>query len=635
MYTAQPAQKSNRFLLTCGILFAAFACLGVLALGVLAWSGVFNTPESAGLTLAVRTPAPVAAGSRFELGVRITNPGKSAVQVTRISLPAALLAAAELTGSRPAYSAFAQNGSQTVYQYDLTVAPGKTIEVDFAFKALQAGDYSGTLTVSGATTSTDADLSVVISEPTPAMALKATAVPAAPTLAPTVALAPTALSTIPYHAVVQILAEVEVDGKTTIGWSGSGTIISPDGLILTNAHVVLSDRYYTVKNLIVAITTAQDAPPEQRYLMKLLQADQKLDIAVGRIATDLQGNPVDPASLNLPTAVIGNSDELNLGDPLTIIGYPGIGGETVTLTRGDVSGFTAEAAYGNRAFIKTSATISGGNSGGLASNARGELIGIPSQLGYGGDGQYIDCRVLADTNRDGVIDNQDSCVPTGGFINALRPIKLAMALIDAAKRGEVNIVSGSSGATPQKPAPAGGGVLFQDDFSDPNSGWEVISDSDSAVGYANGTYEVSVFQPKYLTWSYLVPSYDDTVLRVDAKVTKATKAGDYGLICRRQDADNFYGFEVSEDGYFVIYKYVAGQYTALYDWEASDAIPVGKTAQLTVSCAGDQLSLAVGGTVLATVTDSSFSSGNVGLIAGTMDKPGLTVAFDNFSILKP
>ena len=629
MYTAQPAQKSNRLLLTCGILFAAFACLGVLALGLLALSGVFNPPEASSLTLALKAPAPVAAGSRFEVGVRITNPGRSSVRVTRISLPGALLAAAEVTGSRPAYTAFAPNGSQTVYQYDLSIAPGKTIEVDFALKALQAGDFSGTLTVSGGAASTDADLRVVITEPTAAVALKATAVPPAPTLAPT------ALSTIPYHAVVQILAEVEVDGKTTIGWSGSGTIISPDGLILTNAHVVLSDRYYTVKNLIVAITTAQDAPPEQRYLMKLLQADQKLDIAVGRIATDLQGNPVDPASLNLPTAMIGNSDELNLGDPLTIIGYPGIGGETVTLTRGDVSGFTAEADYGNRAFIKTSATISGGNSGGLASNAKGELIGIPSQLGYGGDGQFIDCRVLADTNRDGVIDNQDSCVPTGGFINALRPIKLAIALIEAAKGGEVNIVSGSSGTTPQQPAPSGSKVLYQDDFSDPGSGWEVISDSDSAVGYANGAYQVSVFQPKYLTWSYLEPAYDDTVLRVDAKVTKATRAGDYGLICRRQDAENFYGFEVSEDGYFVIYKYVAGEYTALHDWEASDAIPSGKTVQLTVSCVGDQLSLAVGGTVLAAVTDSSFSSGNVGLIAGTMDTPGLTVAFDNFAILKP
>ena len=78
----------------------------------------------------------------------------------------------------------------------------------------------------------------------------------------------------------------------------------------------------------------------------------------------------------------------------------------------------------------------GGNSGGLASTPGGEIIGVPTQLGYGGEDQYVDCRVLADTNRDGYVDEYDNCVPTGGFINALRPINLAMPLIEAAQRGE-------------------------------------------------------------------------------------------------------------------------------------------------------------------------------------------------------
>ena len=62
---------------------------------------------------------------------------------------------------------------------------------------------------------------------------------------------------------------------------------------------------------------------------------------------------------------LGDSDALHLGDDILILGYPGIGGETITLTRGEVSGFhLCKRGYGNRAFIKTSATIAGGNSGG-------------------------------------------------------------------------------------------------------------------------------------------------------------------------------------------------------------------------------------------------------------------------------
>ena len=240
---------------------------------------------------------------------------------------------------------------------------------------------------------------------------------------------------IPFEAVVQIIALYLEDGEYYVGWTGSGTVITPQGLILTNAHVVLPDRYFNVDALAVAFTTQEDQAPEAQFLAEVLQADAALDIAVLQIISDLDDNPIDPNTLNLPFVPMGNADDLRLGDSVTILGYPGIGGETITLTRGEVSGFTSEAGRGDRAFIKTSATIAGGNSGGLAADANGYLIGVPTQLGYGGDDQFVDCRVLADTNRDGVVDDRDNCIPTGGFINALRPINLAMPLIEAAQEG--------------------------------------------------------------------------------------------------------------------------------------------------------------------------------------------------------
>ena len=124
-------------------------------------------------------------------------------------------------------------------------------------------------------------------------------------------------------------------------------MISPDGLILTNAHEELPDRYFDVDALAEAFSIREDQPPEALYYAELLQADAALDIAVIQITTDLDDIPVDYDSLNLPYVPLGDADTLRLGDTITILGYPGIGGETITLSRGEVSGFTSEEGRGD------------------------------------------------------------------------------------------------------------------------------------------------------------------------------------------------------------------------------------------------------------------------------------------------
>jgi len=166
---------------------------------------------------------------------------------------------------------------------------------------------------------------------TPTSAPQPTAIPATPTQSAF------ANPAIPFEAVVQIWAlYYDEAGEGQIGWTGSGTIVSPDGLVLTNAHVVLPDRYFPVDELIIAMTISQDQEPVPSYYAEVLQADATLDLAVIRVTHDYDGNEVDPATLALPYALLGDSDELDLGDRLTILGYPGIGGDTVTLTSGEV-----------------------------------------------------------------------------------------------------------------------------------------------------------------------------------------------------------------------------------------------------------------------------------------------------------
>jgi serine protease Do len=238
------------------------------------------------------------------------------------------------------------------------------------------------------------------------------------------------------RATVQIVALVQSEGRLQPMWTGSGTIISSDGLILTNAHVASDpDPAYQPDALGVSITVRSDEPPEPTYLAEVRAIDHQLDLAVIQIASDLNGQPIDAEQLNLTYIPLGDSDELELGDMIQVLGYPGIGGETITFTEGVVSGFTRERGVEGRAYVKTDATIAGGNSGGLGANQNGRIIGVPTQVGYGGAERFADCRYLADTNGDGMIDENDNCIPVGGFINALRPVNLAKPLVETARTG--------------------------------------------------------------------------------------------------------------------------------------------------------------------------------------------------------
>ena len=595
----------------CAMLLLMTACLSLSA----------NKPER---ILVVELTGPgvrVNQGNVFDLQLVLSNPGLYNVHVSRIVLPKEVMNSSRYIGSEPALTLLQNELGEGLIEMDLTIAPTGVERFTFRFEAIQSGVISGLGVVKTDEKdypfTTRVDVAGVNPEGWQ------------PGTSPLVT--PTAISTIPWQSVVQIEATVEIEGEEMVGWTGSGTIISPDGLILTNAHVVLSDRFYQVKNLIVSLTVAEDAPPVQTYYASIVQADEALDIAIIKPYRDLNGNPLNYSLLNLPFVPLGDSDDLRLGESINILGYPGIGGDTITLTRGEVSGFTSEEAYGNRAFIKTSGTIAGGNSGGLAVNERGELIGVPTAVGSGDlSDAIVDCRALMDTNRDGYIDNNDTCVPTGGFINALRPIKLAMDLIAAARAGEVAISAGNGIGESFAPD---GQVIFEDDFSDPKSGWSGFVDQNGETKYENGEYTISVKEPMYLVWSDQEYLYDPIVIEADVRVVESVGDADYGFICGLVDNEHFYVLEISEDGYYTIWKQDGQETIFLVDWKYSQEVAGGGSFRLSARCGKDQLVLALDGIVLASTSDSGYQPGGVGMLAGTFDLAGFKVTFDNLRLL--
>ena len=149
--------------------------------------------------------------------------------------------------------------------------------------------------------------------------------------------------------------------------TGSGFVIDEQGHIVTNAHVVAGADE-------VRVTLGEDGTPVEA---KILGADESTDVAVLQI---------DPSALELKPLPLGDSDELEVGDPAIAIGNPF--GLDRTVTTGIISALHREIEAPNGFTIsdalQTDASINPGNSGGPLLDADGNVVGINSQIATGG-----------------------------------------------------------------------------------------------------------------------------------------------------------------------------------------------------------------------------------------------------------
>ncbi len=155
---------------------------------------------------------------------------------------------------------------------------------------------------------------------------------------------------------------------------GSGVIISDDGVVLTNHHVI-------EKATEIKVTTSDD----REFEAELVGSDEKSDLAVLRLKGELG---------KLQPLTLGNSSELRLGDIVLAIGNPFGVGQTVTMGIVSAKGRADVGITDYEDFIQTDAAINPGNSGGALVNMRGELVGINTAIlsrsgGYQGIGFAI------------------------------------------------------------------------------------------------------------------------------------------------------------------------------------------------------------------------------------------------------
>ncbi len=159
-------------------------------------------------------------------------------------------------------------------------------------------------------------------------------------------------------SIVEIYAFLDDSySESQVSGTGSGVIVSEDGYIVTNAHVLEGEAFLVI---------LEDGT---EYEGSVIGSDNKTDLAVLKIEAS-----------DLPAAMLGDSDEVAVGENVVAIGNPA--GLTGTVTQGIVSAVDRQVRAESNAFImnciQTDAAISPGNSGGALVNMYGQVIGITS-----------------------------------------------------------------------------------------------------------------------------------------------------------------------------------------------------------------------------------------------------------------
>jgi hypothetical protein len=220
-------------------------------------------------------------------------------------------------------------------------------------------------------------------------------------------------------------------------------------------------------------------------------------------------------------------------------------------------------------------------------------------------------------------DEKDTDVPTGTIMTETKTEETPEPMVTAS------------------PSPTPREILWQDDFSDVNSGWEHYRQFDGILDYveSEGVYQMQVQAENNLWWVYKDETLPDVTMSVDVWQVGGPEGSLFGLMCR-YDPGTYQGyvFLISTDGRAGVglsdqgFKPLRGGELA-----SSDAIKTGLNAVNTIeaSCVGETLTMRVNGELLFTLPAGELSGEDIGLAVATVMGAGADVYFDNLTIYQP
>jgi hypothetical protein len=182
-------------------------------------------------------------------------------------------------------------------------------------------------------------------------------------------------------------------------------------------------------------------------------------------------------------------------------------------------------------------------------------------------------------------------------------------------------------------------VLLKDDFSSTENNWDQISNNDMTTDYYDNSYRILVNLTNFDVWANPDDlSFTDVHIEVDATKNAGPNKNNFGIICRYTGKGSYYYAMISSDGNYGINKKSSdgGKQLGMGGEQFSDKILTGNaTNHIRFDCVGSTLTLYVNGTLIDLQTDTSYTEGNVGLIASAYTEPGTDIFFDNFFVYKP
>lgn len=236
--------------------------------------------------------------------------------------------------------------------------------------------------------------------------------------------------------------------------TGSGVIISPDGYIVTNNHVVNGADELTV--------TLND---NREYSARIIGTDPNTDLAIIKVN-----------GKNLPTLPIGDSDNLKVGEWVLAVGNPYNLSSTVTagIVSAKARSMGGEGSNGPQisSFIQTDAAINPGNSGGALVNAKGELVGINAML-YSQTGSYsgygfaipttIMVKVVDDLKKYGTVQRAVLGIRGGDVLNYINAQKDEKKDVDLGTNEGVYVAEVTEGSSASAAGIVKGDVITEAD----------------------------------------------------------------------------------------------------------------------------------------------------------------------------
>jgi S1-C subfamily serine protease len=182
-----------------------------------------------------------------------------------------------------------------------------------------------------------------------------------------------------FDSTVMVVVADLVNGRLRARGGGSGVIVGGEGSILTNYHVIHDRDGHLHDVFLIGRFSAPDRAPQLmcagRPERSKLQPEE--DLALIKCDTDLDGRAWSPLDTSIwPTLPEARAADIKMGQRLWVLGYPDVGGGGLTLSIGEVEGWTGEDRALGRDFIKTNASITHGNSGGPVVDDQGRLVGV-------------------------------------------------------------------------------------------------------------------------------------------------------------------------------------------------------------------------------------------------------------------